>query len=282
MAKNPEPTAARYATIRDAIIAGIQNGTYPPGSLLPSRAQIESHYDVSHRTSRRVLQELVEAGWARSEGTRGYSATSGPNMESNRFADTHPDGSQFDQDATIRDPQPSPDGPASLPQQPYPVHAVPLGADLPAHLTTVHPAIRVSTEPATLEVAHWLTLQPGTLLLVRRRLITTRDGHAPLEMRTSYLADVPPGSALAADTPLTEPWPEAVTTHTGRTITTATSAINARHPDRYEAAALRLTPTDCVLVRATTWVDLQSKPVTLTVSVWPAIAVSVTAPNHGR
>ncbi|TDC72851.1 GntR family transcriptional regulator, partial [Actinomadura sp. 7K507] len=66
------------AVIRDAIVRDIVNGKYPRGARLPTNPQIQEQWKVSARTSRRVLAQLTEHGWAVSEGTRGYTSTGGP------------------------------------------------------------------------------------------------------------------------------------------------------------------------------------------------------------
>ncbi|MFI0446020.1 UTRA domain-containing protein [Actinomadura sp. 6N118] len=328
---------ALYAVIRDEIIGDILSGTYPLGSLLPSNAQICERWQVSHRTSRRVLSELAELGWARSAGTRGYIAAQGTTDAYNRYGPTEPDHS----DATMPDPRsftpsgPAPSGhtqpgytgptppppayytgqptpgqmepggpapgqpppghpgpgqatgypPAAAPgaapySPPRPVHTIPLGGGIPAELTAVH-HVQVSIEPTPPEVAHALQITgtPGPIH-VRRRVITDTTGQIPLELRTSYTPAIDPASALARPDVITEPWPQALATHTGRAPATATSHIHARHPQPFEAGALHLAADAIVLVRDTTTRAATGTPIDYTVSVWPAESTRVQADDH--
>ncbi|WP_125621281.1 GntR family transcriptional regulator, partial [Actinomadura sp. WAC 06369] len=67
-----------YAHICNELIHDITAGRIPPGSWLPTGREIERRWGVSPRTSRRVLKELQQSGWAQSQGTRGNLATAGP------------------------------------------------------------------------------------------------------------------------------------------------------------------------------------------------------------
>ncbi|HEU5159533.1 MAG TPA: GntR family transcriptional regulator [Streptosporangiaceae bacterium] len=65
-----------YEIIRDQLIDDITSGrAYPPGALLPSVREITVKWTVSTTTARKVLSELVNAGYARAEGTRGHVST---------------------------------------------------------------------------------------------------------------------------------------------------------------------------------------------------------------
>ncbi|MFI0349204.1 GntR family transcriptional regulator [Actinomadura sp. 9N407] len=265
-------TPALYATIRDEIIRAIQVGTYAPGSLLPSNTDIQRRWQVSNKTSRRVLTELAELGWARAEGRRGFIATAGP----------VPSG--YDVEATGPDPEPAGTQVPNLVPPTYapprPAHTVPLSGPLPAQFTAVA-SVQAGTEPAPAEVAHALRLyHPGVPIHVRRRVITDTAGTVPLEIRTSYTIAVREDSAIAQAAPIPEPWPQALAIHTPHVITTAQSTVTARHPTAYEAATLRLPPHGIVLVRATTLHSELGPPIDHTLSVWPADTTTIHAADH--
>jgi DNA-binding transcriptional regulator YhcF (GntR family) len=67
--------ALLYESIRDELIVYIDRGIYPVGALLPSIRDISGRWGVSTTTARRVLAELVTAGYARPDGTRGHVVT---------------------------------------------------------------------------------------------------------------------------------------------------------------------------------------------------------------
>jgi DNA-binding transcriptional regulator YhcF (GntR family) len=71
-----------YEIIRDQLIDDITSGrAYPAGALLPSVREITVRWTVSTTTARKVLAELVSAGYARAEGTRGHVSTGGPSAQ---------------------------------------------------------------------------------------------------------------------------------------------------------------------------------------------------------
>lgn len=62
-----------YETIYDDLLKCIQDGTYPPGSRLPSEMEISDKYNVSRITSKKALDMLVEESLiARKPGKGSY------------------------------------------------------------------------------------------------------------------------------------------------------------------------------------------------------------------
>jgi GntR family transcriptional regulator len=51
--------------VYDIIVNGISNGTYPPGSLLPSENQLAERFNVSRPTIRAAFARLVERGYVK-------------------------------------------------------------------------------------------------------------------------------------------------------------------------------------------------------------------------
>ncbi|MCG8452007.1 MAG: GntR family transcriptional regulator [Spirochaetales bacterium] len=51
-----------YEIVYSGILSDIQNGTYPPGALLPPENEIAQVYDVSRITTKKALDMLVEQG----------------------------------------------------------------------------------------------------------------------------------------------------------------------------------------------------------------------------
>lgn len=46
----------------DDLLSKIKNGTYPPGTQLPSGRKLAAEYDVSHSTIQRAMANLRERG----------------------------------------------------------------------------------------------------------------------------------------------------------------------------------------------------------------------------
>src|ERR1035441_565303 len=61
----------KYAQIVNAIQRRIGDGTYPPGSLLPSETQLVREFAVSRPTVVRALEVLRSQGWIDREHGRG-------------------------------------------------------------------------------------------------------------------------------------------------------------------------------------------------------------------
>ena len=64
-----EPTAAKYASIADALQHRIDSGAYPVGAMLPSEAQLVREFDASRSTVVRALEYLRQLGYI--EGVQG-------------------------------------------------------------------------------------------------------------------------------------------------------------------------------------------------------------------
>ncbi|MEV4117164.1 GntR family transcriptional regulator [Nonomuraea sp. NPDC049695] len=60
-----------YEVIATALMEGIESGKYPPGSPLPSEADLRQQYGATPTTIRRALQVLEIAGLTRGERGRG-------------------------------------------------------------------------------------------------------------------------------------------------------------------------------------------------------------------
>lgn len=240
--------AKLYEIIRDELIADIERGKYPEGALLPSIRDMSVKWTVSTTTARRVLAELVNAEYARAEGTRGHVAV-------------RPIAKEAAQPISV-----SSDAP-----MPIPLARTAQLITRDGVISSQEIRIDVRTEPAPPEVAMALNLRDRALpVLVRRRLSIDSSG-SPIQFRTSYL-NPSIGDAL---TPLSTmeviegPWYEALAAHTGRTIKITESYICARHPSDTEAAMLMLTPSACVLARVDQASDERGRPIDYTVTIWP-------------
>lgn len=73
-----------YSRIYSVLLAGIEAGEFPPGSLLPSEQNLIDRYGVSRITAKRALDELASAGYAtreRGKGTRVNSKVRGTTVK---------------------------------------------------------------------------------------------------------------------------------------------------------------------------------------------------------
>jgi DNA-binding GntR family transcriptional regulator len=56
------PGKAKYQRIADDLRARIGSGEYPPGSRLPTKAELMTRYQVAVNTVERAIEELRQAG----------------------------------------------------------------------------------------------------------------------------------------------------------------------------------------------------------------------------
>lgn len=56
------PGKSKYQRIADDLRAGISSGEYPPGSQLPTKAELMTRYGVAVNTVERAIDELRKAG----------------------------------------------------------------------------------------------------------------------------------------------------------------------------------------------------------------------------
>ncbi|MBW1601793.1 GntR family transcriptional regulator [Streptomyces sp. JJ66] len=70
MSKQP-----KYRQVADALRREIDNGTYPPGSRLPSESELSARFDASRNTVRSGLGLLVTQGLVTSSQGLGYEVT---------------------------------------------------------------------------------------------------------------------------------------------------------------------------------------------------------------
>lgn len=65
----------RYIRLARLIRKQIENGTYPPGSLLPSSKQLAETHQVSTATALHALEILVSSGHARHIESKPHQVT---------------------------------------------------------------------------------------------------------------------------------------------------------------------------------------------------------------
>jgi GntR family transcriptional regulator len=66
--------------VYEIIVNGISNGTYPPGSLLPSENQLAERFNVSRPTIRAAFARLVERGYVKRKRGVGTFVADSPSI----------------------------------------------------------------------------------------------------------------------------------------------------------------------------------------------------------
>jgi GntR family transcriptional regulator len=62
MAQRVAATGPKYRRIAEDLLARIEKGDYPPGSRLPTKAELMEQYQVAVNTVERAIEELRKAG----------------------------------------------------------------------------------------------------------------------------------------------------------------------------------------------------------------------------
>ncbi|MEU6283370.1 winged helix-turn-helix domain-containing protein [Streptomyces sp. NPDC047028] len=60
-------TRPLWRQIAAEIISRIENGTYPPGSRVPSTLEIAQEFSVVNATAAKAMRHVREKGWTRGE-----------------------------------------------------------------------------------------------------------------------------------------------------------------------------------------------------------------------
>jgi len=62
MPQQAAATGPKYRRIAQDLLASIEKGDYPPGSRLPTKAELMAQYQVAVNTVERAIEELRKAG----------------------------------------------------------------------------------------------------------------------------------------------------------------------------------------------------------------------------
>jgi GntR family transcriptional regulator len=224
----------RYAQLVTALQERISSGAYPPGSLLPTEAQLTSEFGVSRATVVRALQLLKAEGWIESRQGRGTFVLDRP---------ATPDASaRLGRDLVS---QPEAAGGRSVDV----LHAAP----------AVPPP----------GVATALGLAQGQPAVLRRRLLTA-DGE-PVELVSGWFPlPVAQGTDIGSPYPL----PEGIAEHLRRRkrirLAQVTEKITARMPTAEETKTLAIPRRVPVLDLLVVAYDTDGTPVQAAAVVLPA------------
>jgi GntR family transcriptional regulator len=213
----------KYAVIVNAIQERIEDGTYPPGVMLPSETALLNEFGTSRPTVVRALEILRQQGWIETQQGKG------------RFVRAKP-------------PEP----------RRMPAHAAALLADEVAGQVRV---VDVVEMPAPMRAASALGVGEGAPVVVRRRLISV-EGVGPVELATAYVpVDLAEGTDIRSSKPLPEGLLRHLAARKGIEFDHVTERISARPATAEEADLLDVRRRECVLTALFAACDRDGTPV---------------------
>ena len=78
MGEDLDRTRAIWRQVAGIVISRIKDGTYPPGSRVPSTLELATELDIAPSTSQKALAHLRAEGWLRGEVGIGTFVTDEP------------------------------------------------------------------------------------------------------------------------------------------------------------------------------------------------------------
>lgn len=218
-----EVAPPKYVVIVNAVQQRIQDGTYPPGSMLPSETELVREFGASRPVVVRALDLLRQDGWVDSRQGKG------------RFVLDRPAGTDQRQRerryAVLEDDER-------------------IGSTL----------LAAGEVPAPPRTAAALGLEAGTPVVARRRVITI-DGLGPVELGTAYLpTDLADGTGVGGSAVLPEGLLRHVASRKRVRFDHVSERISARLPNVEEAQLLQVGEDDPVLTVLLSVCDRTGKP----------------------
>ncbi|MFG1674138.1 GntR family transcriptional regulator [Micromonospora sp. NPDC049282] len=205
-----EVAPPKYVVIVNAVQQRIDDGTYPPGAMLPSETELIREFGASRPVVVRALDLLRQDGWIESRQGKG------------RFVLGRPGGT--DQRSRERR---------------YGL----LDDDERAGSTL----LAAGTVPAPPRAAAALGVKPGTPVVARRRLITV-DDVGPVELGTAFLpVELADGTGVGSQDVMPEGLLRHVASRKRLKLDHVTERISARLPSAEEAGLLQVRESDPVL-----------------------------------
>ena len=205
-----EHAPPKYAVVVDVLRGRIEDGTYPPGAMIPSESALMAEFDTSRATVVRALNLLFNDGWIDGEKGRGRFVRATPPVQAH----------------------------------PVPAHAAALLA------TEVQGRVRivdVAEAPAPNRAMAALQLDTPAQVLIRRRLVTV-DEVGPIELSTAYIPlPLAEGTGVRSLEPLRDGLLGHLTGRKGVHFDHVTERISARPTTEDEARLLEIDPAGWVL-----------------------------------
>ncbi|WP_329128652.1 GntR family transcriptional regulator [Streptomyces caniferus] len=204
-----EVAAPKYVRLAQTLQGRIEDGTYPPGTLVPSENQLVQAFGMSRPTVVRALELLKRDGWLESRQGYGTIVRGRPEVVEQK--------DQRGRDALERD-----------------------------ESASAGRLIQVDRVPIPSRVASILGVPKRAKVLVRRLLI--EEEGEPVELASSYFpADLADGTDLADSAPLTEGLRTHVESRKRVRFDHVTERVSARLPTNEEAELLALPKGEPVL-----------------------------------
>ncbi|MDQ2873949.1 MAG: GntR family transcriptional regulator [Actinomycetota bacterium] len=227
-----DDSAPKYAQVVAEIKRRIEQGTYPPGSLLPSEHQLAVEFGVSRPTIVRSLSALRHDGWIDTQQGKGSFVRGRP-----AFADA---------------------------ERTRPAHDVLEVAETELSGELVQAGVKLAPP----HVVALLGLEPGARAFMRQRLLT--DDGEPVELASAWLPlDLAAGTDLASPDLLAESIRHHLQSRKKIRLDHAVEQITARHPAGEEASLLRVTADTPVLSVIVTAYDAAGRAVQVSDLVLP-------------
>lgn len=226
-----------YVKIAAEMRGQILDGTYAPGSLLPSRNEITQMYGVSAITARDALSIICQEGLAKAVRGRGHIVR----RQRSRM---------------------------TVPSRLYDTAGPNAGVALNLRQVDVYQ----ETPPDNIA----LPLESGDKPVWVRRAVWAATDRQPIQIHVSWIPGLPPETADAirkAD-PATA-WPHAVQKITGRDVAAVVQHTRARRANPFEAETLGLADGTTVVVAHLTLYDDSRTPVEHSRWTWPIDAVRI-------
>jgi GntR family transcriptional regulator len=219
----------KYAQIVNAIMQGIEDGTYPAGTALPSETQLIREFGVSRPTVVRALQVLQGQGWIDRQHGRG----------------------SFVRNRTAADDQARP-GLALLDRPDG------NGSEL----------LQVGCVTAPTQVATLLKLPAGSPALLRKNL-WRQDGELTDLVSSWFPPDLAEGTVLTENRPMTKPVHQILHAARQARFDHVAERISARLASAEESRLLGMARRAAVLIVIMTAYDADDRPLMVADTVMP-------------
>jgi DNA-binding GntR family transcriptional regulator len=230
---SPEEFAPpKYAQIVQAIRRKIEDGTYAPGSLLPSETQLVREFSVSRPTVVRALQVLQLRGIINREHGKGSYVKAAPPVADEE--NSRPSRAVLDR----------------------------IEADETGVL------VEAGERPASVVAANLLGVPAKSPVLMRR--VVFQDADRPSDLVTLWCAsDLADGTELARQEPLSSGVRQHLQVVKGVRLANVVERLGARHPSTLEAKLLGLNKSAAVLSVLATVFDSSARAVLVVDLVMP-------------
>ncbi|MGH3829225.1 MAG: GntR family transcriptional regulator [Pseudonocardiaceae bacterium] len=242
------PTTPLYQKIADELRGAILTGELPAGSQLKTEPELQEQYGTSRNTVRGALRQLISDGLVETRGRLGTYVREYKPLYWNLH--TFERGDRRDDPTTGIDEW---------------------QADMLDQGVKPHTAVSVRILPAPADIACYLTIEPGAMVLRRRRVRYADD--VPVAIADSWFPEETGRRTVDGFTPLLAERPVVMKggiVHTlGITQRWLDDEITVRMPTAEEASLLELSEGSPVGQVARVGLDDNEQPVRVMITVFP-------------